>query len=598
MRKGSTHVVASWGAVVALLLGLVFAAPAGAADRRIDDALTVLDPSGRPRNTALVQPVDPIRPIGRMALMLREAPGRPLTLAQARDRLAAGDFRPTDADIPNLGNHPPPMWLHYVLHNDAAQPRTYRLYIVEAWADRADAWVFPARGPAVHWRGGDERGPGIDLRPGLGFAFDTKIAPGRSEVFIRIESVDAAAMALRVVPIAATSRLEAGTQQWSGLVHGYLLALAVMFGLLWIALRETALLRYVGYVSAYLYMHLAYSGVLPLVLYPEQPGIGRYAILTGMVLYSSAGLAFAREFLTLGQWSPRLDRGVKYGVRVALALMATFVVANWQGAAVELAFAYISVFTLLMVWLGVLGVRSRQPQAWSFLLATICGMAGALLTTVAVMGLVPFNTVTFRAMEVSVMCEASLWALALGIRMRRHRDDRVQALAMASKDVLTSVFNRRGFIDRAQPLYEAAVQQGTPLALLMVDIDHFKVLNDQHGHEAGDQALIAIAQRLASVAREDDVLARWGGEEFLLLLPGTGATAASRIAERLRLVLANMPVDIGDGKAVPLTASIGIAFAASSDSLDALVRHADTALYAAKDGGRNRVWQQQEARLA
>ena len=134
--------------------------------------------------------------------------------------------------------------------------------------------------------------------------------------------------------------------------------------------------------------------------------------------------------------------------------------------------------------------------------------------------------------------------------------------------------------------------------LLMVDIDHFKVLNDQHGHEAGDQALIAIAQRLASVAREDDVLARWGGEEFMLLLPGTGATAASRIAERLRLVLANMPVDIGDGKAVPLTASIGIAFAASSDSLDALVRQADAALDAAKDGGRNRVWQQQEAQLA
>ena len=89
MRKGFTHVAAS-GAVVALLLGLVFAAPAGAADRRIDDALTVLDPSGLPRNTALVQPVDPIRPIGRMAIMLRETPGRPLVLAQARDRLADG----------------------------------------------------------------------------------------------------------------------------------------------------------------------------------------------------------------------------------------------------------------------------------------------------------------------------------------------------------------------------------------------------------------------------------------------------------------------------------------------------------------------------
>ncbi len=590
MRNGCTYARWSAAAFVALLLACAFAAPAAATERRIDDALAVLAPSSHAQRPGVAQPIDPVSPIGRMAVMLRETPGQPLTLSQARARLAAGDFRPTDADIPSLGNHAPPVWLHYALRNDAAQPRAYRLYIVEAWADRAETWVLPARGPPVHWRGGDERGPGVGLRPGLGFAFDTQIAPGRSEIFIRIESADAAALVLRVVPVAAASRLEAGTQQWSGLVHGYLLALAVMFGLLWIALRETALLRYVGYVGAYLYMHLAYSGVLPLMLYPEQPAVGRYAILAGMVLYSSAGLSFAREFLTLDQWSPRLDRGVKWGVRAALALMAIFIATDWQGAAINLAFAYITLFTIVMVWLGVLGVRRQQPQAWSFLLATVCGMGGAFLTTMAVMALIPFNAVTFRAVEVSVMCEASLWALALGIRMRRHRDDRVQALAMASKDALTSVYNRRGFLEHARPLYDAAVQQQTPLALLMVDIDHFKALNDQHGHEAGDQALIAVARRLASVAREDDVVARWGGEEFLVLLPRTDAAAAGRLAERLRQALADAPIEIGDGKTVQLTASIGISCAASSESLDALVRQADAALYAAKDSGRNRIW--------
>jgi diguanylate cyclase (GGDEF)-like protein len=590
MHRRSRTVPAWAWALAATLLACAFVAPLQAAGLRIDDALVVLDPPGVPSPTgAAVRAIDPTGPIGRQALMLWEIPGEPLTLDQARARLAAGGFRPTDADIPNLGNRPPPIWLHYTLRNDAAEARTYRLYIVEAWADRADAWVLPELAPAVHWRGGDERGPGRGLRPGLGFAFDTVIAPGRSEVFIRIDSVDAAAMPLRVVPVAATGRLESAAQQWSGLVHGYLLALAVMFSLLWIALRERALLRYVGYVAAYLYMHLTYSGVLPLTLYPDSPGVGRYAILGGMVLYSSAGLWFAREFLSLGQWSPRLDLGVKWGVRAVLAGMALCIVGDFQVAAVELAFAYITVFTLLMVWLGVLAVRRRQPQAWSFLLATLCGMAGALLTTIAVMGLVPFNTITFRAMEVSVMGEASLWALALGIRMRRHRDDRAVALAMAQNDALTCVYNRRGFLDRARPLYEAAALQRMPLALLMLDIDHFKALNDRHGHEAGDQALLAIAKRLSAEAGTDAVVARWGGEEFVLLLPRMDATAAGRVAERLRLAIAGTPFEIGDGIAAQLTVSIGISAAESTDSLQALIRQADAALYAAKERGRDRI---------
>jgi two-component system, sensor histidine kinase LadS len=577
-------------ALVALLLVCAFLAPVQAAGLRIDDALVVLDPVGAAAPTgAAVRAHDPIAPIGRQALMLRETRGDPLTLEEARTALSFGAFSPTRADIPNLGNHPPPMWLHYTLRNEAQEPRSYRLYIVEAWADRADVWVLPERAPAVHWQGGDERSPGRDLRPGYGFAFDTAIAPGRSEVFIRIDSVDSAAMALRVVPLADTGRLEAAALQWSGLVHGYLLALAVMFGLLWTALRERALLRYVGYVSAYLYMHLTYSGVLPLTLYPEQPFVGRYAILVGMVLYSSAGLSFARVFLALGKWSPRLDRGVQWGMRTALAGMLLCIVADLHAAAVALAFAYITVFTLLMVWLGVLAVRQGVPQARSFLLATLCGMAGAFLTTIAVMGVVPFNTITFRAMAVSVMCEASLWALALGIRMRRHRDDRAVALAMAEHDALTGVYNRRGFLDRALPLYEAAARKRMPLALLMLDIDHFKALNDRHGHEAGDQALVAIARRLSAQAGSNDVVARWGGEEFVLLLPRTGATAAARIAERLRLAVAGTPVEISDGIAVQLTASIGIGSGASSDSLEALVRQADAALYAAKEAGRNRV---------
>jgi diguanylate cyclase (GGDEF)-like protein len=587
-RKAHAACSATRIAHLALLVLLALAAqPVRAQQIRLDayGAAGVEDVAAPQPAIALPQAA----PVGRYATLLDETPGQALTLAQAREQLASGRFRRSQAAVPNLGNLAPPMWLHLALDNTEPAPLAYRLYIAEGWADRVDAWLVAPDQPPMHWQVGDMRSPSRFLRPGLGFAFDANLPPGRSELFVRADSIDAAALALRLVPLADAAALEGPAQRWLGLVHGFLLALVVTYGLLWLALRETSLLRYVAYVAAYLYMHLSYSGVAARMAWPDSPEIARYAILVGMVLFSSAGLWFARDFLRVAHWAPRLDRVVAWLVRIALLAMAVCIVTDRPAAAVSLAFAYIMLFTLLMVVLGVLAALRQREQARIFLAASLVSMAGAFVTTLAVMGHIPFNALTFRAVELGVMTEASMWALALGLRLRRVHQDHADALQMAQHDALTGLCNRRGFIDRALPLHARAQRERVPLAVVLIDLDHFKAINDRYGHDAGDRALVAVAEHLRTRARRQAVVARWGGEEFVLLLSDVLARDAGDFAERLRSSLAALRVPLADGDTVSLTASLGVSAAALGASLDDLLRQADTALYAAKQAGRNQV---------
>jgi eukaryotic-like serine/threonine-protein kinase len=158
---------------------------------------------------------------------------------------------------------------------------------------------------------------------------------------------------------------------------------------------------------------------------------------------------------------------------------------------------------------------------------------------------------------------------------------------LATTDGLTSVANRRHFMDLAGQKLAAARRHGLTLAALMLDLDHFKQVNDTYGHGTGDQVIRAVAQRLAAMIRQDDLLGRYGGEEFALLVHD--AAGVAELAERLRAVVAIDPIPTDDGP-LPVTVSIGVATLETSDTTaDAILARADAALYQAKRAGRNRV---------
>jgi diguanylate cyclase (GGDEF)-like protein len=160
---------------------------------------------------------------------------------------------------------------------------------------------------------------------------------------------------------------------------------------------------------------------------------------------------------------------------------------------------------------------------------------------------------------------------------------------LSTIDTLTGLLNRRAFLDLMERERLRFERHGGAISLLLLDIDHFKRVNDTHGHPAGDAVLQGVARVLTQIARRTDLIARWGGEEFVLGLPQTAEVGARIAAERVRRGIADAAFSVSDGGILRVTASVGMSSSSASWTTEALLAGADEAMYAAKAGGRNRV---------
>ena len=232
-----------------------------------------------------------------------------------------------------------------------------------------------------------------------------------------------------------------------------------------------------------------------------------------------------------------------------------------------------------------LRVRSDGPYVYAILLTSMDG-ANDIVTGLEA-GADDYITKPFRTAELTARLRAGRRILDLEHVLL----DAQQALEVrATHDGLTGLLNHAAILDRLMKELERAKREQSRLAVLLIDLDHFKQVNDVYGHSVGDQVLREVARRMVSVIRPYDVVGRYGGEEFLLVAPGCDRQGALVIAERLRQSVGGSPVLIRAGQ-ICVTASIGIGGAEpnfivkSSDLVDS----ADRALYAAKNSGRNRI---------
>ncbi len=160
---------------------------------------------------------------------------------------------------------------------------------------------------------------------------------------------------------------------------------------------------------------------------------------------------------------------------------------------------------------------------------------------------------------------------------------------LASTDMLTGLPNRLATMNKAAKEFARAKRYNRPLSIVMIDVDHFKSINDQYGHAAGDHVLQNVGHICSDTLRDSDVLGRIGGEEFILLLPDTPKANAEQVAERMRVRLANTIIKFSEIE-LTITASFGVtSFTSDDDTLEEVIERADMAMYAAKDGGRNQV---------
>ncbi len=181
------------------------------------------------------------------------------------------------------------------------------------------------------------------------------------------------------------------------------------------------------------------------------------------------------------------------------------------------------------------------------------------------------------------------------VRRKRYNDQLrasvTQTIEMAVTDGLTGLHNRRYLDSHLQTLFDRAVARRRPLSMMITDLDRFKAINDTYGHDGGDDVLREFAHRLRKNVRGIDLACRFGGEEFVVVMPDTEGAVAEKVAERIRAEIARMPFAIGrEGKTVEVTISVGVsALLKGSDTVEDLIKRADVALYEAKNSGRNRV---------
>jgi two-component system cell cycle response regulator len=179
---------------------------------------------------------------------------------------------------------------------------------------------------------------------------------------------------------------------------------------------------------------------------------------------------------------------------------------------------------------------------------------------------------------------------------RKHYNDQLRAsvtqtIEMAVTDGLTGLHNRRYLDSHLETLFERAVARRRPLSLMITDIDRFKAINDKHGHDGGDEVLREFASRLRQNVRGIDLACRYGGEEFIIVMPDTEFAIAQKVAERVRAQIAGTAFAIGsEGKTIDVTVSVGVSsLQPPHDTVEALLKRADVALYEAKNSGRNKV---------
>jgi diguanylate cyclase (GGDEF)-like protein len=291
-----------------------------------------------------------------------------------------------------------------------------------------------------------------------------------------------------------------------------------------------------------------------------------------LMLTALLQLAAVLEF----QRRPGPSRAVWTAPALVFAAFALLSEAPWHAAASDA--LYSAVNALIAIAIIGRGVRHVRRAGWllagCYLVAATTLMAKAG-TGGASGGMLHLGTY--------VLIVAGSFAFLL---MHKQRADEESA-RLATTDPLTGVFNRRTFIELAEQELARSDRASTPLSIMMLDLDHFKRVNDTFGHLAGDEVLVAFTRLVRDCVRRGDLVVRYGGEEFCVLLPATPLSAASALAERIRARCAERPLT---SKAFKVTVSIGVTATDGADTkLTHLLARADEALYRAKDEGRNRV---------
>ncbi|GGC63623.1 GGDEF domain-containing protein [Marinobacter halophilus] len=307
--------------------------------------------------------------------------------------------------------------------------------------------------------------------------------------------------------------------------------------------------------------------------------LGHLELWLRLPVIIAAALALINHHTGFPRWPARYFLRLMGLTLSVLALSLLFLFARYEPLMVS---EVSDAMTVAFFGATVLGLRSfREWLLIALLPITLFALAAIIADLPALVLVAVFIG---PALIMFVTCTLMMFVRNIAIHGFLSRE---QLNEMATTDTLTGLLNRRAFMELIRQEQARAQRAGEPFSVILADLDKFKRVNDTWGHEAGDDVLKETSARLRKTLRQQDALCRWGGEEFLMLLPGTDSHGAMIVAEKCREGLQISPMDM-HGTAHTQTASFGVATCTPDEAIDHLIGRADAALYQAKENGRNR----------
>jgi diguanylate cyclase (GGDEF)-like protein len=427
------------------------------------------------------------------------------------------------------------------------------------------------------------------------FILPDGLAAGQS-VYLRIATREDGADSLRfsLGTLSTTLARGAAHSRMIALAVGALTAMALGSLLIWFILSDKLFILYTAMFLLEAVYLVFFSGEgFDWPVLSQARLIGAYMWNVPVALSGAVASLFIREIADLKHSSPHTYRifGWLAWVFVALTFSNAAHLIGLDDIVVavgNLVFVGSAIFTLVVAFLA--WWRGNRAAGW-FLIAWGMLETCAIITAVRLLvdNAEHSEWLLYYGLPMSMVAAAILVALGVADRLREQRAALSEAEKRAQTDALTGVLNRRSLIERLDAACLRARARALPIALLFIDLDHFKEINDSYGHAAGDACLSAIIPPIQAELRQSDVIGRYGGEEFVVILSSADIAAAHPIAERIRSRVSEVRIE-GFGAPIRLTCSIGVA---TSDTLgvwgEHLIAQADAAVYAAKRSGRNRV---------
>jgi diguanylate cyclase (GGDEF)-like protein len=524
-----------------------------------------------------------------------------LSLAEARHTFNTGEVKIGNNNSIALGLGADPVWIKFTVNNTHQLEQAYRLAIETPWLDYIDTWLIKDGHVIKHIQGGD--GFAFEKRPMAYrfYAFEFPYQSGQTDIYIRIESKGPMAIPIRFSSIEQAVQNDINNGYQYGLLYGVMLSLALYNLVLFIFIRQREYGLYSFYLLGFILNSLSYTGQLhTMITYDFGPYFQDWLDIFLMITYSVAGLHFARVLLNTVDHAPRLDKFVvRTTLFIPLGMLFGFVIDHLL-LSMTLAFLLNTCFVVLFIVMGIKALLAEKPFALIFIFSSVTAALCVTISTLAVLGvIVPYNSFTFKAIEVGMAVEAILLSIILARQFRLAHIGKMIAETYARTDPLTGMNNRRGFQDITQPIWQKVIRELRNVSVVLIDVDSFKNINDQYGHDVGDTVLKEVTKCISATCRKSDISARWGGEEFIVLLPETDQSHAAAQAERIRLAIQNLTINIETlHESISVTASFGVAGTMNNhfnndklnlQSLEPMIIQADQALYSAKSRGKNQI---------